>query len=861
MFFEEDQVSLFDAVGQSTKMSPEPCRATAERTGKQSSRRSSESQTQTLPQFLCLTKGNGINGEDIWERDLTVGGLLPLGFTMPNGLECRSVGAESVFALTTADGQRTGYCLTLNTGEKPRIPIIKKLRQILERKPHPKYKLSVKACIGILKRALRRGKKLPPALENALNAQAYPKTRQSASKSAQESPAAEKESLSKANEQERSQLSQIKPYATVCIEGNGTRKSHFGDGWRESDQMYTLNTTEQHAVAYGISPYESNAMKSSNPNSGVYKADTSRTLDLNGGSPACNQGGIAIVEPCLNPWDVQSKHVQSEDGIAEALYSGECRYGGGESYVMQEPTVYNGEVTGTVTAVCGGTNTSGPKILTDEYAQKPVGINGDVAGTLDSSYYKGCGEREGIEREVVMSYEPIVLESNQNHATITQDGICSTLPAAMGMGGGYVPMITEQPVYDEGIGVTYLSEQNGNHMAVAVSLDTDPVVYNGECITSPTNAANPQPGDPCHTLTNDTRNYVVQAAGFSFGQSAKARSLGYEEEKSPTIRGSEGGNQKPCVCVYDARGNGNGETVNTLTGDHQDRITDYTAICVESEPVCMATSCVNAEITENGVSPSLLARAGTGGNQLPIISDCTAYAMQAIGEYKESDVASACKMRDYKDATDLVSQVPYGLDRASFNQGTNAQFDFSVLENQQPTLTSRGPGGVSQNAIVRRLTPKECERLQQFPDDWTLIGEPKEVEVKDYEYTYDEDGNETSKTFVGTHKEIEYFYTDENGKEKRLADSVRYKALGNSCALPFWQWLDGRISSEYVGTCTLGSLFDGISAFPLVHARHNGPKSVRWSSEIEDFPIAVSKTHFGDEAIGLNGDIDQFLWR
>ena len=70
----------------------------------------------------------------------------------------------------------------------------------------------------------------------------------------------------------------------------------MGDGYKESDTMYTLNTVEQHAVAYGISSYDSNAMKSPNPHSGVYEADTSRTLDLNGGSPACNQGGMAVVE-------------------------------------------------------------------------------------------------------------------------------------------------------------------------------------------------------------------------------------------------------------------------------------------------------------------------------------------------------------------------------------------------------------------------------------------------------------------------------------------------------------------------------------------------------------------------------------
>lgn len=60
--------------------------------------------------------------------------------------------------------------------------------------------------------------------------------------------------------------------------------------------MYTLNSVEVHAVCYNISPYHSNAMKSDNPHSGIYKAATSRTLDLKGGDPDCNQGGLIIVE-------------------------------------------------------------------------------------------------------------------------------------------------------------------------------------------------------------------------------------------------------------------------------------------------------------------------------------------------------------------------------------------------------------------------------------------------------------------------------------------------------------------------------------------------------------------------------------
>lgn len=65
------------------------------------------------------------------------------------------------------------------------------------------------------------------------------------------------------------------------------------------DVMPTLASDSHgtpHAVCYGISPYSSNCMLSDNPNSGIYVAETSRTLDLNGGNPACNQGGVVIVE-------------------------------------------------------------------------------------------------------------------------------------------------------------------------------------------------------------------------------------------------------------------------------------------------------------------------------------------------------------------------------------------------------------------------------------------------------------------------------------------------------------------------------------------------------------------------------------
>ena len=75
-------------------------------------------------------------------------------------------------------------------------------------------------------------------------------------------------------------------------------------------------------------------------------------------------------------------------------------------------------------------------------------------------------------------------------------------------------------------------------------------------------------------------------------------------------------------------------------------------------------------------------------------------------------------------------------------------------------------------------------------------------------------------------------------------DSARYKALGNSIALPFWFYLLRRISATYERPATLGSLFDGIGGFPLCWERCNGKGTAIWASEIEEFPIAVTKIRF-----------------
>lgn len=291
----------------------------------------------------------------------------------------------------------------------------------------------------------------------------------------------------------------------------------------------------------------------------------------------------------------------------------------------------------------------------------------------------------------------------------------------------------------------------------------------------------------------------VMCAGFKLGNSEQARSIGYAEEQSPTLNAECGGNKPAVLCLNDQGGNVMGVshdvsgTLRAQEHGHQPAVIAFAqnqreevrnvgdkAVALAAEVGMHCQTFVALDMTHacdvirdcGEIAPSLQARMGTGGNQIPLT-----YQMQGFGDYRKGDVASSCKQRDFKDSTDLVCAV------------------------------------VRTGMIVRRLTPMECERLQGYPDGWTDIGE----------------------------------WMDSKGKRHKAADSPRYKALGNSIALPFWDFLAKRISAQYLRPVTIGSLFDGIGGFPLVFERHNGKGSARWASEIEEFPIAVTKLRFGED--------------
>ena len=378
----------------------------------------------------------------------------------------------------------------------------------------------------------------------------------------------------------------------------------------QTEKPGTMGTGNDQTIfqgaAYGICSYASNSMLSGNPHSGIYEADTSRTLDLNGGNPACNQGGIAVVHP-----------------VAADLYN----------------------------------------------------------------------------------------------ATLTGD-TAATVTTRTGQYGG---------------------------------------------------ASGPS----------------VLCAAFKLGNSEQERSIGYQEELSPTLNAECGGNKPAVMCLNDQGGNVMGvshdvsSTLRAQEHGHQPSVLDMSHAC--------------DVIRDCGeIAPILQARMGTGGNQVPLT--------YGIGNGQANE------------ASIMAEEV---------SQTLNTMHDAQAVMCEDVSHALREKAGCAyredaetypvQNMVVRRLTPLECERLQGFPGGWTDIGD----------------------------------YTDSTGKKRKTSDSERYKALGNSIALPFWRWMFGRMAAYLPDGATLGSLFDGIGGFPLCWENIHGTGTAIWASEIEEFPIAVTKLRFG----------------
>lgn len=291
----------------------------------------------------------------------------------------------------------------------------------------------------------------------------------------------------------------------------------------------------------------------------------------------------------------------------------------------------------------------------------------------------------------------------------------------------------------------------------------------------------------------------------------------FEEDKTPTLTTALGDNTMavvlavrdravdcfkgvtPCV-VYKGDGAVGGETSFAIVGDHESRPSDMTNLVVEMDRAAYNQG-KNAQfdigISENGIAHTAVAKGpGAVAYCYPevnrgVVGTIDAHISQTPGARGgvERTIVYSCDCRNAKE--DTVSPTLQGNAAHSLNGGNVVRIGY----------------------IVRRLTPLECERLQGYPDGWTDIGA----------------------------------WVDAKGKTHESSDAARYRALGNSIALPQWKWVLKRLCSCYERNATMASLFDGIGGFPFLWEQINGKGSCLWASEIEEFPIAVTKKRIGGE--------------
>lgn len=173
---------------------------------------------------------------------------------------------------------------------------------------------------------------------------------------------------------------------------------------------------EPRPIVYGICADASNCMKSSNPHSGIYEADTARTLDLNGGNPSCSQGGIAV----LQAYDARGN---GDGAIAPTITGDHQNRVTDYTAVVVGIDPYKRRRNGVVYAIGNGQadNTDFSPLMGalncmhDQQAVMQVeGINGDIAGTIDASYFKGTGARNGKEREVIVALDRAAYNQGEN---------------------------------------------------------------------------------------------------------------------------------------------------------------------------------------------------------------------------------------------------------------------------------------------------------------------------------------------------------------------------------------------------------------------------------------------------------------
>ena len=320
---------------------------------------------------------------------------------------------------------------------------------------------------------------------------------------------------------------------------------------------------------------------------------------------------------------------------------------------------------------------------------------------------------------------------------------------------------------------------------------------------------------------------VVVSAGFCTEHSSKSRSIGYEEETSPTLRAGvvpaavalenhptdsrvkiaedgkvqtltsrmgTGGNNVPLVMGNHVRAYGiSAKESNAMKSDnpHSGIYVAKTSRTIDGNGGNPGCNQGGIAIVEScAIQGSMIGRDDKNGPQGDGINEDVSFTLNTVdrhavytmttGSFTQvaEDKAPTVLARDYKDPT----AVCYGIGRDTFNQGKNAKFAPTFEEELQPTLVAKGPGAIQSGYTVRRLTPTECARLQGFPDWWCDDLGIAEPTMEDIRYWYDV--FETHRKIVSSSTKPKSLKQITKWLRDPHSDAAEYKMWGNGVALP-----------------------------------------------------------------------------
>ena len=228
----------------------------------------------------------------------------------------------------------------------------------------------------------------------------------------------------------------------------------------------------------------------------------------------------------------------------------------------------------------------------------------------------------------------------------------------------------------------------------------------------------------------------VLTAAFSAGAGASAGTIGYAEEVSPTLKGSPSGNCMPSVmCLHD-QGGQRMDVCENMTGTLRANEKGH-------QPLVYENHSIDARVRESSeISPTVTARYGTGGGNTPLIQESDVYCIvgNVIDRQPENGGNGAGYQQDLSyTLTAMDRHAVYARQRVDEFKDDDIASTQSARQSKDATDLVMEPDR-QYAQLIRRLTPLECERLQGFLDDWTNI--------------------------------------------PGASDSARYRALGNSVAIP-----------------------------------------------------------------------------